>query len=109
MAETKTPNDVTAITRRVTDSEMSITERIGFTGDDKKVTVTTVEYAVSSDEEKQESRKKARSARDLVTEVLAVEDDPSVNPWTFRMWFIGISMSIFAGYAYHFRFRTDGY
>jgi hypothetical protein len=26
----------------------------------------------------------------LVTKVLNVDDDPTVNPWTFRMWFIGI-------------------
>jgi hypothetical protein len=36
------------------------------------------------------------TARDIVTEILAVEDDPSQNPWTFRMWFIGIGISIFA-------------
>lgn len=37
------------------------------------------------------------TARDLVTEILLVEDDPTLNPWTFRMWFIGIGMSVFAG------------
>jgi hypothetical protein len=37
------------------------------------------------------------TARDLVTEILLVEDDPSMNPWTFRLWFIGIGMSVFAG------------
>jgi hypothetical protein len=37
------------------------------------------------------------TARDLVAEILMLEDDPAVNPWTFRMWFIGIGMSIFAG------------
>jgi hypothetical protein len=26
----------------------------------------------------------------LVTSVLRVEDDPSINPWTFRMWFLGM-------------------
>jgi hypothetical protein len=41
------------------------------------------------------------SARDLVAQVLVVEDDPTVNPWTFRMWFIGIGMSVFAGYEVH--------
>jgi hypothetical protein len=37
------------------------------------------------------------TARDLVRDILMVEDDPTVNPWTFRMWFIGIGMSVFAG------------
>ena len=29
------------------------------------------------------------SAKDLVTQILHVDDDPSLNPWTFRMWFLG--------------------
>lgn len=38
------------------------------------------------------------TARELVTEVISTDDDPSLNPWTFRMWFIGIGISVFAGY-----------
>jgi hypothetical protein len=30
-----------------------------------------------------------RSATDMVTEVISAEDDPSLSPWTFRMWFLG--------------------
>ena len=30
------------------------------------------------------------TAKDLVTEVLHVEDDPTLNPWTFRTWFLGV-------------------
>ncbi|TID18028.1 OPT superfamily oligopeptide transporter [Venturia nashicola] len=37
------------------------------------------------------------SAKDLITEVIHAEDDPSLNPWTFRMWFIGIGLSTFGG------------
>lgn len=37
------------------------------------------------------------TARELVTEILLVEDDPSLNPFTFRMWFLGIGISVFAG------------
>jgi len=29
------------------------------------------------------------TAKDIVTHVLHVDDDPSLNPWTFRMFFIG--------------------
>ena len=39
------------------------------------------------------------SAEDLVREVLSLEDDPTLNPWTFRMWFIGISISVFSSYV----------
>jgi hypothetical protein len=29
--------------------------------------------------------------RDLITEVIHVQDDPSLNAWTFRVWFLGQS------------------
>ena len=29
-------------------------------------------------------------AKDIVTHVLHVEDDPTLSPWTFRMWFLGM-------------------
>ena len=29
------------------------------------------------------------TAEDLVTQVIHVDDDPSLNPWTFRMFFLG--------------------
>jgi hypothetical protein len=47
-------------------------------------------------EEDSEYNKPPTSARDLVTEVLSLKDDPTANPWTFRMWFIGIGISVFA-------------
>ena len=31
----------------------------------------------------------AKTARDLVTEVIHARDDPTLNPWTFRVWFLG--------------------
>ncbi len=30
------------------------------------------------------------TAEDIVTTVIDVDDDPTLNPWTFRMFFIGI-------------------
>lgn len=36
-------------------------------------------------------------ARDITTHVISVEDDPSLNPWTFRAFFIGIGLSAFGG------------
>ena len=29
------------------------------------------------------------TAKDLVTHILHVQDDPSLSPWTFRMFFLG--------------------
>jgi hypothetical protein len=31
----------------------------------------------------------AETAEDLITEVIHVRDDPTLNPWTFRVWFLG--------------------
>jgi hypothetical protein len=31
----------------------------------------------------------AETAKDLVTEVIHAEDDPTLNAWTFRVWFLG--------------------
>lgn len=39
----------------------------------------------------------AETARDFVTEVLHAVDDPTLNPWTFRVWFLGIGLSTFGG------------
>ncbi|KAI4765438.1 OPT superfamily oligopeptide transporter [Aureobasidium sp. EXF-3400] len=36
------------------------------------------------------------TAEDIVNQVLSVEDDPTLNPWTFRMFFLGFGLSIFA-------------
>jgi hypothetical protein len=35
--------------------------------------------------------------RDIVTRVISVDDDPSLNPWTFRSFFLGIGLSTFGG------------
>jgi hypothetical protein len=37
----------------------------------------------------------AETARDFVTEIIHAEDDPSLNPWTFRTWFLGFGLSAF--------------
>ncbi|KAF2664769.1 OPT superfamily oligopeptide transporter [Microthyrium microscopicum] len=71
-------------------------DRTEYVEDSKRGALTTVEYA-SSDEEGQEAPKPPTTARDLVTEVLSVEDDPTLSPWTFRMWFVGVGVSVFAG------------
>jgi hypothetical protein len=38
-----------------------------------------------------------QNERDIVTHVISVHDDPSLNPWTFRSFFIGIGLSAFGG------------
>jgi hypothetical protein len=70
-----------------------------FAGEDQKTGQVSLHDSVDHDDEKLVTTKPPTSARDLVTEVLRVEDDPTVSPWTFRMWFIGIGMSVFGGQA----------
>jgi hypothetical protein len=41
-------------------------------------------------------RRVPTTGREIVAEVLRAEDDPTINPWTFRMWFVGIGLSVFA-------------
>lgn len=38
-----------------------------------------------------------QTERDIVTHVLSVYDDPSLNPWTFRSFFIVLGLSAFGG------------
>ena len=33
---------------------------------------------------------RVENAEQLVTSVLSVDDDPTLNAWTFRMWFLGM-------------------
>ena len=47
--------------------------------------VDNTEFAVLKDE------------RDIATHVVSISDDPSLNPWTFRAFFIGIGLSTFGG------------
>ena len=37
------------------------------------------------------------SEREIVTHIISVDDDPSLNPWTFRALFIGLGLSAFGG------------
>jgi len=39
--------------------------------------------------------KQAETAKDLITQVIHVEDDPTQNPYTFRLFFLGTGLSIF--------------
>jgi hypothetical protein len=86
---------------------MSLPKAQGYeAGEKEKEPAQYVEYAEEEEDvvsieknfsQEADSQKEApSSARDLVSKVLAVEDDPTQNPWTFRMWFLGIGLSIFA-------------
>ncbi|OJA09369.1 hypothetical protein AZE42_08545 [Rhizopogon vesiculosus] len=47
--------------------------------------------------------------RDIATHVISVDDDPNLNPWTFRAFFLGIGLSAFGGVLaeiYYFKPQT---
>ena len=77
-------------------------EYVEFSTDPKRTDINTVEKLetdssnASHNDDDHHYTKPPSTARDLVTEILRVEDDPTLNPWTFRMWFIGIGISVFA-------------
>ncbi|KAF8124327.1 OPT oligopeptide transporter protein-domain-containing protein [Boletus edulis] len=51
------------------------------------------------------------SERDIITNVISVDDDPSLNPWTFRAFFLGLGLSAFGGSLaeiYYFKPQTVG-
>lgn len=59
---------------------------------EKDGTVFT-ELPVYADEEGQQGEIHLDTAADIVTQVIDLDDDPNMNPWTFRMFFLGILQS----------------
>ncbi|OAX37777.1 hypothetical protein K503DRAFT_800989 [Rhizopogon vinicolor AM-OR11-026] len=35
--------------------------------------------------------------REIATHIVSMDDDPTLNPWTFRAFFIGLGLSTFGG------------
>ncbi|MCJ1399097.1 hypothetical protein MMC11_002299 [Xylographa trunciseda] len=79
-----------------------------------KATTEKADYGMAApayDEEEAGHTGKLRveNAEQLVTSVLSVDDDPTLNPWTFRMWFIGLGLSLFGSVLstiYYFKPQT---
>ncbi|EKJ69563.1 hypothetical protein FPSE_10274 [Fusarium pseudograminearum CS3096] len=46
---------------------------------------------------KSEPTRPLETAEDIVTNVIHVDDDPTMNPWTVRMFVVGIGLSAFGG------------
>ncbi|KAH7154454.1 OPT oligopeptide transporter protein-domain-containing protein [Fusarium sp. MPI-SDFR-AT-0072] len=65
-------------------------EKRGLPQDDKNVHDIEI---MSSDKVKQP----LETAEDIVTHVIQVDDDPTMNPWTIRMFVVGIGLSAFGG------------
>ncbi|KAE9975121.1 hypothetical protein BLS_002757 [Venturia inaequalis] len=64
--------------------------------DDIGTAIRQVDTGLTSDQESETIyTRPAETAKDLVTEVILVEDDPSLSPWTFRTWFLGCGLAVF--------------
>lgn len=65
--------------------------------------------AATVDAGSEESAVVLTNERDIATHVISVDDDPSLNPWTFRAFFIGLGLSAFGGVLaeiYYFKPQT---
>ncbi|KAF2665474.1 OPT superfamily oligopeptide transporter [Microthyrium microscopicum] len=78
--------------------------------EEKRAGLGTLGLPVILDEDGEEQyNAPAETAKDLITEVIHVTDDPTLNPWTFRTWFLGIGLSVFGGTLatiYYFKPQT---
>jgi hypothetical protein len=72
------------------------TEQIEFFKDKDEIHHVIQPVDTGLSEEEPHYTKPPKSAKDLVTEVIAAEDDPSLSPWTFRTWLLGSGLAIFA-------------
>lgn len=76
---------------------------------DEKTYYTKTDVESHSEETDSSSETVLEDERDIATHVISVEDDPSLNPWTFRSFFIGLGLSCFGGVLaeiYYFKPQT---
>ena|ERR1700753_3009822 len=59
------------------------------TTDVEKSAIPATSEIVYDDDGEEHYNRPAKTAKDLVTEVIHVRDDPTLNAWTFRVWFLG--------------------
>lgn len=58
------------------------------------------EIPAYTDVEGQEGEIHLDTAADIVTQVIDLEDDPTMNPWTFRMFFLGMAIPMVRIYSF---------
>ncbi|KAG6331947.1 hypothetical protein ID866_7144 [Astraeus odoratus] len=70
--------------------------------DQTRDTKEKIPYAIGTDPEATSTEDKSEASileneRELVSRVISVDDDPSLNPWTLRSFVIGLGLSAFGG------------
>ena len=77
---------------------LSGSEKINSSDSEKNSSLAKdVESSAASVDEVSEDGEVLSDVRDLITHVISVDDDPSLNPWTFRTLAIGLGLSTFGG------------
>lgn len=64
---------------------------------DEKAYYTKGDIETTSPPPYEASETVLHSEREIATHVISVDDDPSLNPWTFRAFFLGLGLSAFGG------------
>ncbi|SJX64286.1 related to OPT1-High-affinity glutathione transporter [Sporisorium reilianum f. sp. reilianum] len=89
---------------KVADSDTSSDKLKNESVEKDGIEVSNVGYVLKSDRADAEFGGEApeadeghvvHNAADIVTQVLTLEDDPTLSPWTFRMWFLGLGLAVF--------------
>lgn len=87
-----TPTKTDTLVERVPSAEVN-SEKFGEKGGEKDQvpSIHEVPLPIYDDAEALSKGTAAplQTAEEIVTQVIHVDDDPTLNPWTFRMFFIG--------------------
>ncbi|EIW74041.1 OPT oligopeptide transporter [Coniophora puteana RWD-64-598 SS2] len=87
----------------------STANRQSLTPTDEKSTYSQADVEASVVEQAADEEVVLHDERDIVTHIISVEDDPSLNPWTVRSMIIGLGLSAFGGVLaqiYYFKPQT---
>jgi hypothetical protein len=82
---------------------MAATEKISSATDKETFDVKEKSHSVKGDietsirEDVTDENIVLQNEREIAIHVISVDDDPSLNPWTFRAFFIGLGLSAFGG------------
>ena len=94
----ETTDGITALPRsRTQASEGSLDEKDSVRHPYKDVEGTSVSDESSEDAEV------LHDARELVSHVISIEDDPNLSPWTLRAFILGLGLSTFGGVLGQFK------
>ncbi|KAG1756630.1 OPT oligopeptide transporter protein-domain-containing protein [Suillus paluster] len=87
----------------------SATNEKSFDAKEEKSYFVNGDIESSTQEAETDENVVLQNEREIATHVISVDDDPSLNPWTLRAFFIGLGLSAFGGslaQIYYFKPQT---